>query len=279
MLCALFCLLAITAQAVSSERPAPPGSAAADAALLATQAGRVSEAVAALAAERPGTTDVFFIGFAGYGEQRVCRKEAIYAREVIGKRYGSAPRSILLINDIRDRESFPLATVTNLRLALRLVGERMNRDEDVLVLFLTSHGDPKTGLEVSNGDLPLMQLQPKPLRRALDASGVRWRIVLASACYAGIFLKPLQGETTLVLTAADARHGSFGCEDERELTYFGEALLRDALPTAASLEQAFAEAAEAIRRREAAEKLEHSRPQIFVGAAMRTKLAELENGR
>lgn len=248
-------------------------------ALVARERRRIEAAVAALEPATPGVADVFFVGFAGFGEQGVFRKEAQFARDAFARRFDSGRRSLLLVNDVHDRDTYPLASVTTLRHALELVGRRMDPDEDVLVLLLTSHGGPDIGLEVTNGDLPLAHLQPRVLRKALDDADIRWRLIVASACFSGIFVKPLRTDTTAILTAADSRHSSFGCEDERELTYFGEALLRDALPEAASIEAAFARARAVIREREAAEGLTHSNPQIWIGPKMRPKLAELEAAR
>jgi hypothetical protein len=188
--------------------------------------------------QQPGVTDVFFVGFAGHGGQDVFRLEATFARDAFAQRYGAGDRSLLLINDEQDRESFPLATRTNLRQALRLIGARMDPEEDILILLLTSHGSAEDGLEVSNGDLPLARLRPSDLRAALSDARIRWRVVIASACFAGVFIPPLRDPSTLVITASDAVHSSFGCEDDRELTWFGEAFLRDSLPNAASMEEA-----------------------------------------
>jgi hypothetical protein len=166
----------------------------------------------------------------------------------------SGNRSLMLINDHEDRTTYPLASVSGLRYGLGLMAGRMNLDEDILVLLLTSHGSKEGGLTVRNGILPLtQQLPPEDLRDALDATGIKWRIVIVSACYAGVFLEPLKSDTTLVITAADAEHNSFGCADDRDLTYFGEAFLRDALPKASSLEAAFQTARVAIEQRERAE--------------------------
>src|ERR1700733_9878375 len=59
--------------------------------------------------------DVYFVGFAGYGEQRVFRKEAELAQQVFASRFATGNRSLLLVNDIRDRRSYALATFENLR--------------------------------------------------------------------------------------------------------------------------------------------------------------------
>jgi hypothetical protein len=147
----------------------------------------------------------------------------------------------------------------------------------VLVLMLTSHGS-RDNLVVSNGTVPLLQLGPADLRQALDESGIKWRVIVISACYSGIFVDPLKTAGTLIATASDAGHTSFGCADDRDLTYFGEAFLKDSVPTTTSLEAAFKKAAELVQHREAAEHLEHSNPQLYIGPAIRQKLMRLENG-
>ena len=191
----------------------------------------------------------------------------------------SASRSLELINDDDDSESYPLATVSGLRYALRRVGERMNRDEDVVVLMLTSHGSSDGELSVSQSMMMLAQLDGQDVRNALDDAGIKWSVVIVSACYAGTFLEPLKSPRTLVITAADARHNSFGCADDRDLTYFGEAFLRDALPGAASLPEAYEKARTLIAEREKAEGKTLSNPQLFLGEEMVGKLAKLEAAR
>ncbi|MGH8258360.1 MAG: C13 family peptidase [Steroidobacteraceae bacterium] len=273
---------AAVAAPAAAHCPQPPGpartrreAARARRLLLQEQQSCIAAAVARLAPRVPGTTNVFFVGFAGYGEQRVFRREAETARRVFAERFGSLDRSLELVNDIHDRSTYPLATFDNLRYALRLIGRRMNRDRDLLVLVLTSHGSPDDGIAITNGDLIDDALSPRDVRQVLNEAHVRWRVVIASACYAGIFIRPLETDTSLIMTAADSRHSSFGCADDRDLTYFGEALFADALPQACSLEDAFASARRIIRRRETAEGEIHSNPQIYVGSRMRAKLGRL----
>jgi hypothetical protein len=243
--------------------------------MLFDEPARVAAAVEDTAPQRPGITDTYFVGFAGHGEQRVFRREALFGEKVFARRFGTGERSVELINDTTDRDTYPLATVSGLRYALNLIGRRMDRDNDVLVLLVTSHASQEEGISVTNGTLPLAQLSPADLRDALDDSGIKWRVVIVSACYAGAFLDPLKSDSTLVITAADAEHNSFGCADDRDLTYFGEAFLRDTLPGSPSLEAAFLKARTLIDERENAENLEHSNPQIFIGSAIRAKLATL----
>ena len=151
------------------------------------QPARIVADVERVRASQRGKPGVFFLGFAGDGDPAVFRREAQFAKDAFGEHFATTDRSMLLINDIEDRDSYPLASVSGLGQALRGMASRMDPQNDVLVLFLTSHGS-QDGLEVQNGSLPLAQLAPADLREALEASGIRWRVVVVSACYAGIFI-------------------------------------------------------------------------------------------
>jgi hypothetical protein len=247
-------------------------------ALLYDQPSRVAAAVERVAPNTGNKPAVFFVGFAGDGDENIFKREAVFAQTVFADHFGSADRSMELINDVDDRDSYPLATVSGLTDALKLLAERMNPDQDVLVLTVTSHGS-REGIAVSNGSLPLLQLGPTELRQALDESGIKWRVLIVSACYSGVFLEPLETDSTLIATASDSEHSSFGCADDRDLTYFGEALFKDSIPTTPTLEEAFKKAADLIQHRETAEHLEHSNPQLYVGPAIRQKLGLLEKER
>jgi hypothetical protein len=226
--------------------------------------------------QRPGITDLYFVGFGGDGQQRVFRREALLGERIFGWRMGTATRALQLINDRDDHDSFAIASMAGLRYALTRIGTAMDPKDDVLVLWLTSHGGPQTGLHVFNNDPRLdTDLMPADVRSALDDSGIQWRIVIVSACFAGIFIEPLKSDTTAIITAADSAHTSFGCADNRELTYFGEAFLRDAMPKATSLQAAFEQARQSIAAREVAERINPSNPQIWVGASMAQKLTKL----
>ncbi|MFL6604387.1 MAG: C13 family peptidase [Steroidobacteraceae bacterium] len=245
--------------------------------LLYDQPTRLAASVEHLAPREPGAANVFFVGFAGDGEQSIFKREALFAETVFAEHFSSDDRAVELINDNDDRDSYPIASVSGLQQSLKLIASRMDPEQDVLVLMLTSHGS-QDGLAVVNGSLPLTQLSPVELRHALDESGIKWRVVIVSACYSGVFLDALKGDGTLVITAADADHSSFGCDDDRDLTYFGEAFLKDSVPTSRTLEEAFRKAAALITQRETSEHKIRSNPQMWVGAPMRAKLLEVEGG-
>jgi len=244
-------------------------------ALLYEQPARLAAATERMEPRNPANPNFFYLGFAGDGEQDIFKREEQFAQQVLGEHFGSEDRSVDLVNDNDDRDSYPLATVSALQQSLKLIASRMDVEQDVLVLMLTSHGS-KDGIAVVNGTLPLLQLSPTDLRNALDESGIRWRIIIVSACYSGVFADELKGDDTFIVTASDSDHSSFGCDDQRELTYFGEAFLKDSVPTTRTLEDAFKKAAVLVRERETKESKTPSNPQMSVGANIREKLHGIE---
>jgi hypothetical protein len=245
------------------------------------QAAKIDAAVAALAPQTNGKTDVFFVGFAGDGSQAVFAKEVAFARAALGTKLDLRGRAVELVNTSESDTIAPRASGAGMRYALAQIGRRMNVDEDVLILFLTSHGTKSGLLAVRQPGWPLVDVSPAELNEALQQAGIKWRIVIVSACYSGGFIGALDNEYSLVVTAARADRQSFGCRDDRELTYFGEALLRDALPQSRSLQEAIDRARTLVAEREGAEDITPSEPQAFLGEKMRGKLEELafDNGK
>jgi hypothetical protein len=139
----------------------------------------------------------------------------------------------------------------------------MDRESDILFLILTSHGS-QDGVAVEAGRRSEI-LSPPALAGLLDRAGVRHRIVIISACYSGVFLGPLANDDSLVITAADSKHSSFGCQDKVKWTYFGDAFFNTALRHTADLRQAFDEARTIVRQRERRYHLAPSTPQIAGG--------------
>ncbi len=235
----------------------------------------VSAELAGLRPQRPGRADLYFVGFAGYSYENVFFEEARSARGLFDRAYDTTGRSILLVNNLATLKASPLATTHNLQTALRGLGRIMDRDEDIAVVFLTSHGAPDR-LSVEFGPLGLNDLSPGALRAMLDDAGIGWRVIIVSACYSGAFIDALKTERTLVITAARADRASFGCAAGNEFTYFGQAFFAEALHRGGSLIDGFRRAAAAIAAREQREGLVASQPQIHVGAAIAVKLAAIQ---
>jgi hypothetical protein len=241
--------------------------------VLSTQPRLLFEALTGLEEREPGTMNTYFIGFAGDASQDVFRNDMEAAQEVADERLNTDGRSVVLINSRRTLLETPLATVTNLRAALSTVGRLIDIDDDVVVLYLSSHGTADHQLFVNFPPLELQQLTPVALARLLQESGIRWKIVIVSACFSGGFIEPLKDPNTIVITSSRADRTSFGCENKAEFTYFGQAYFQDALKTTDSMVEAFDVAKKAIARREKAEGLPASEPQIHVGDAIRKKLS------
>ena len=66
----------------------------------------------------------------------------------------------------------------------------MNRDEDILFLFLTSHGSPEHEFKLQQNHMTLRDLPARELGELLKASGIRWKVIVVSACYSGGFIDP-----------------------------------------------------------------------------------------
>ena len=245
-------------------------------AALFEQADRIDDALQAVHRDTGASPQVFFLGFAGVGDEKVFAQEIGLASRVVGERFHVGDRHIALLNDERDLQRAPLASVTGLAYALRGLASRMDLDKDVLILSISSHGSQEPVIAVSNSQFPFKDLTADDLSDALHDAGIKWRVIIISACYAGGFIDSLRDVHTIVIAAAAADRTSFGCSNDRDLTYFGEAFYRDALPEAKTLREAFETAKKAIALREYAEKVTPSNPQAYFGEAMEAKLDAMQ---
>lgn len=244
-------------------------------ALLFAQQSKIDRALASIERGSAPQGDVFFLGFAGVGDEKVFAQEIDLASRVIGRRFEVGDRGLALVNDARDLHSAPLASVSALKYALIGLAAKMNVERDILILSISSHGSEDPAIAVSNVDLPFNDLTDEDLAQALQQSGIKWRVVIISACYAGAFIEPLKNPQTIVITAAAADRTSFGCGSDSDLTYFGAAFYRDALPDARTLRDAFEQAKAAIAQRERREHVDASRPQAYFGTELERKLEHL----
>ncbi len=234
------------------------------------------EALTELEDERPGVTDLYFVGFAPYSAEDVFRKDIEVAHQLFDDRFDTDGRSVVLINNPATMLDTPFATVSNLRATLSEIGDIINPDEDVVMVYLSSHGTRDHKLSIEFPPLQLDSLPPETLKQLLDDAGIKWRIIVVSACYSGGFIDPLKDDHTLIMTASAANRTSFGCGTESDATYFGDALFQHALRFEDSFVKAFEQAKKQITERERSEKREASNPQIFVGEQMGKKLPKFE---
>ena len=227
-----------------------------------------------LSPQRPGIVDLYFVGFGAYAYQDVFRREVEQAMLIFEQQFDAVGRTVSLINHLDTLHSVPLANRHNLEETIRNIAEHIDREEDIIVLFLSSHGAKEATISVALSGFGFNDLSAGEVRKILDDSAIKWRVVIVSACYSGSFIEALRSPTTLVITAASSDRSSFGCSHENEWTYFGEAFFDTALREAPSFVSAFETARAAIARREAAEGKKASDPQIAIGSEIGTYLIQ-----
>jgi len=231
--------------------------------------------LAAVKPGRRGVIDIYFIGIGGYADQDVFMKEINDVSRLFQERFGTGGKTIRLVNNRKTLASSPVASVTSLRASLMRVGEVMDKDEDLLFLFLTSHGSQTHRFSLDLWPLQLHELEPGKLRALLDESGIRNRVIIVSACYSGGFVNSLKDENTLVISASAVDKNSFGCSNEAEWTYFGKAYFDEALRKTHSFVDAFESAKPVIAEWEKKEGYIASEPQMALGETIKPKLLKL----
>lgn len=237
--------------------------------MMEAQLPLLGEQIDALTPQRPGVIDMYTITFAPYQGEEVFRRESMMVAAVMAQRFDAGGRGLQLINHRDTAGQLPWATPLNLRRAIDGIGAVMDRDEDVLFIHLTSHGAADGELAASFWPIEVEPVLPPELKAWLDEAGIAYRVLSISACYAGNWIAPLAAEGTLVMTASDADHTSFGCGSKSDLTFFGRAMYDEQLrATTRSFTEAHAAARKIILRREteAGKDDGYSNPQIKAGA-------------
>lgn len=232
------------------------------------QAPLLAQQLAALAPQRPGVIDMYTITFAPFEGEEVFRRESRMVSAVMARRFDATGRQLQLLNHAKEQATSPWATPANLQRAIAGVAKTMDRAEDVLFIHLTSHGAADGQLAANFWPLEVAPVVPRALRQWLDQAGIRHRVLSVSACYSGSWITPLASDDTLVMTAADADHTSYGCGRKSELTFYGRAVFDEQLRNSTrSFEQAHAAARDVIAKREKAAGKDdgYSNPQIKVG--------------
>ncbi|GGB25652.1 hypothetical protein GCM10011380_14020 [Sphingomonas metalli] len=235
----------------------------------------LEQALAGLRPQRPGTVDAYVVAVA-LDSDPVFAREAREAGRVLTRRYGADGRSVTLAGrDGRGGPALAMGSPQAVQTVLARVAELMDRREDVLILYLTAHGAP-LGIVYNDSDQGYGVMSPTALWTTLSMLGIERRMVLLSACFAGVFVPMLANDTSAVVTAASAERTSFGCRADNDWTFFGDALINHALRKPQSFARAAAEAQATIAGWERQGKLEPSQPQVAIGAGAARWLAVLE---
>lgn len=232
---------------------------------LLEQGRLLEQAIAAIPASTPAT-ELYSLTLAGDGTQSVFLREADYVTTLLRERFG-AHGAITLSNHRDHITDRPLATRESLTRAVRALAERSGK-EDLIFIYLTSHGSPDHQLSLDQPRLELDNLPAAELATLLQPLHDRHKVVVISACYSGGFIAPLKDDKTLVMTAARADRVSFGCSEENDFTYFGRALFAEALTQTDDLQRAFELAKASIAKREQEDGFEPSEPQLWAPPAV-----------
>ncbi len=246
--------------------------------LFEEQQALLKETLARVAPQRKDRTDVYGLVFAPYAAEDVFLRESTMVATLLRERFDAGGRIIHLLNHGGTAKTHPWATTRNLEQAVQALATQMDLEKDLLVVYLTSHGGSDFKLAASHWPLEMEALTPQVLQQMLDKAGVRNRVIAVSACYAGGWADVLATEHSLIMTAADATHTSYGCGRLSELTFFGRAVFDEQLRQTHSFEQAFNRAVPLIKQREidADKKDGFSNPQIRIGSQIRPLLTALE---
>lgn len=238
-----------------------------------SQPDMVRKAVAALAPRTPGKPNIYAVAFGGDGSEDVFRNEVEYLGRMMDRRFGSPHHTVVLENNPATLGTRPLASWTNLEGTLDGLAHVMDPHEDILFVYLATHGGSDHSLLVDMDPIPLDQLDADGLAEILAKRPFRWKVVVVNACYSGGFVPKLQGPGALVLTSARTDRTSFGCGTDSDITYFGHAWLVDGLNATPDFVAAFRKATVEIADWEKKDAVTPSEPQIAIGQGIEDKLA------
>lgn len=227
---------------------------------LLAQGRLLEDALANVPASTPAI-ELYTLTVGGDGKQSVFLRESDYVSNMLASRFG-AYGQIRLVNHRDHLGDRPMATRENLRRAALTLAERSG-PEDLIFIYLTSHGTHEHELVLDQPRMELADLPADELAAVLAPLKNRDKIIVISACYSGGFIPALKDERTLIMTASRADRVSFGCSEEADFTYFGDALFVQALNQTDDLEQAFKLAKATVAERELADSFEASEPQIW----------------
>ncbi|AZQ66100.1 hypothetical protein EF888_02535 [Silicimonas algicola] len=247
---------------VASEAPPVPDTEA----LYAAQPDLLRQQTAALRSGQAGVPELFAVLGAGHPYEGVFAREVDAVADQLATDFGAEGRVIRLVNDAATPAALPLLNRTNLATALFSVGRAMN-EEDILLLFITSHGAPGLLSTWFNGAIS-RDLQTGDLARILDEARIPNAVIVVSACYSGSFVEALRASNRLILTAARADRASFGCAAENEWTDWGRAFFQEGLAESFDPREAARIAQDIVAENEAREGYDASQPQIAEGASI-----------
>ena len=242
---------------------------------LGNEEAQLDKAIGALNPQRPGTVDAYVV-VAALDTDPVFEREAREAGRVLASRFDARGRTLVLAEDEgSDRADAP-ATPQRLASALARIAALMDRKEDVLVLYTTSHGSPRAGLNFRDPTRGASIISPAQLASMFDTPGIKNRLIILQACFAGQFVPALSSPSTVIATASSDMKSSFGCTAGNDWTFFGYALIDLAMRQPDTFVRQFRRAYVNILEWEHELGIESSSPQMKVGSETAGWLAALD---
>lgn len=244
-----------------------------DAAHLAKLMG---DSLEALQPQRPGVQDVYLMSVSFWGDP-VFEREAVQAEEILRSHLGAEGRSIILSAGGLPQRTYPAATPDNFAAAIGQIGATMDPNEDLFVLFITTHGQSDGVAAIREHNRLFAGLRPAHLSMMLTQANIPNRVVIVSACFSGAFIGPLMSDSTIVMAAAAPDRSSFGCQPQNNWTFFGDAYFNRSVREHGDMIGSFDRAKRLIAQWEREQNLSPpSNPQISVGdrAAAMLRAAE-----
>lgn len=208
--------------------------------------------------------DVYLV-VAALDSDAVFGREAIEVTKILEKKYNARGRTIILSSGDDERNQTPEGTPDNLAKTIARLGEIMDAQNDILIVYLTTHGHPITGLAYKNKGYATGSIGTERLKTILNEGGIKNQMIMLSACFSGIFIPELASDERVIVTAAAADRASFGCKPDNDWTFFGDAMINHAMRKDIEFKLAFQDARNTINAWEKKARLKSSNPQISIG--------------
>jgi hypothetical protein len=239
----------------------------------------MGDSLEALQPQRPGVQDVYLLSVSFWGDP-VFEREATQAEEILRTHLSAEGRSIILSAGGQGPRTYPAASPDNFAAAIGHIGATMDPNEDLFVLFITTHGQSDGVAAIREHNRMFAGLRPAHLSMMLQQANIQNRVVIVSACFSGAFISPLMSDSTIVMAAAAPDRSSFGCQPQNNWTFFGDAYFNRSVREHGDMIGSFDRAKRLISQWEREQNLSPpSNPQIYVGNRAAAMLRAAERAR
>jgi hypothetical protein len=238
-------------------------------AVLAAQQFMLDRALDQLEEERPGVSDLYFVAFAPDARRAGFIADVDAAQRTMDERWDTQGRSVVMLNSPETVAERPFASITHLRQVLLEIGDIIDADDDVVMVYVTGNSRADHTLTAVNPPLELAALSPQGLKQLFDAANIRWRIVVVSTCEAGAWIDALKDDETVVIASSAAGVRGADCAGSLRPGAFASAFFGEAMRRSDDLTAAFEAARRQLVDQHAAE------PVMSVGPAIAEQLKAL----